>query len=283
MSRSERTGSRPTPRGRKPRPSLAERADPHRLYEKSVQDEVAEVDFVDRAFKSLRGRQARSLREDFCGTANVCYEWIGRRRDNVAVGVDLDPAVLAWSRTHKLAGLTPAAARRVRLLEDNVLSARCRPVDILLAMNFSYWLFKTRAALREYFSTVRRNLKADGVFFLDCYGGYDAFRVLRERRTYRTHTYIWDQASYNPVNGHITCHIHFNFRDGSRLPQAFTYDWRLWTLPELREVLEEAGFARSVVYWQGWDPKTGEPDGDFKPVEVADADAGWLAYVAALK
>ena len=115
------------------------------------------------------------------------------------------------------------------------------------------------------------------------FGGYDAFRVLRERRTYRTHTYVWDQASYNPVTGHITCHIHFDFRDGSRLPQAFTYDWRLWTLPELREVLEEAGFARSVVYWQGWDPKTGEPDGDFQPTEVADADAGWLAYIAAVK
>ena len=85
------------------------------------------------------------------------------------------------------------------------------------------------------------------------------------------------------MTGHITCHIHFDFRDGSRLPQAFSYDWRLWTLPELREVLAEAGFARSVVYWQGWDPKTGEPDGDFQPTEVADADAGWLAYIAAVK
>ncbi len=283
MSRSAKTESAPPPRARKPRPSLADRADPHRLYEQSVQDEAAEVDFVDRSFKALRGRQARSLREDFCGTANVCYEWVSRRRDNQAVGVDLEPSVLAWSRTHKLAALKPAAARRVRLLEGNVLSARCRAVDVLLAMNFSYWLFKTRAELRDYFIAARRNLKADGVFFLDCYGGYDAFRVLRERRTYRTHTYVWDQASYNPVTGHITCHIHFDFRDGSRLPQAFTYDWRLWTLPELREVLEEAGFARSVVYWQGWDPKTGEPDGDFQPTEVADADAGWLAYIAAVK
>ena len=123
----------------------------------------------------------------------------------------------------------------------------------------------------------------DGVMFLDCFGGYDAFRELEEKREYRGHTYVWDQASYNPVTGEILCHIHFQFRDGSKLPQAFTYDWRLWTLPEIREVLAEAGLSRTVVYWQGWDDKTGEADGKFAPVERADADAGWIAYLAAVK
>jgi len=263
--------------------TLADRADRHILYEKSVQDAESEIAFVDETFRNLRGREPRTLREDFCGTANVCCEWVRRRPDNTAVGVDLDASVLAWSQEHKLPALKDAEASRVRLIEGDVLTTRGRPVDVVLAMNFSYWLFKTRLLLREYFAAVHRNLKRDGLFILDCYGGYDAFRVLRERRQYRTHNYVWHQASYNPISGLMNCHIHFTFRDGSKLPEAFSYEWRLWTLPELRELLAEAGFSKSIIYWQGWDEKTGEPNGQFAPAETADADAGWIAYIAALK
>ena len=48
-------------------------------------------------------------------------------------------------------------------------------------------------------------------------------------------------------------HIHFEFTNGSRLKRAFTYEWRLWTLPEIRELLGEAGFSRSTVYWEDRD------------------------------
>lgn len=268
------------PAGRRAK-TLAERADRHALYEKSVQNAEAEIDFVDATFRRLRGRRAKTLREDFCGTANVCAEWVRRRRDNLAIGVDLDASVLAWGREHHVAALKPAARKRIRLVEDNVLTAKLRPVDVLLAMNFSYWIFKTRGAMREYFATARRNLVKDGMFVLDCYGGYDAFRVLKEPRKVGRFTYVWEQASYNPLNGDMTCHIHFRFRDGSSLKQAFSYEWRLWTMPEIRELLAEAGFGRVTVYTQGWDEKTGEPNGEFSPAETADPDAGWICYLTA--
>jgi len=172
---------------------------------------------------------------------------------------------------------------RVTLLNENVLQAVTPPQDVVLAMNFSYWIFKTRDALRDYFKATLAALGEDGVFLLDCFGGYDAFRVLKERRELKGFTYVWDQASYNPVTGDLRCHIHYEFPDRSLLRKAFTYDWRLWTLPEIREVLAEAGFARTVVYWQGWDDESDEGDGDYQPVETADADAGWIAYVAALR
>lgn len=263
--------------------TLAARADRHVLYEKSVQNAEAEIDFVDKTFRELRGRRARWLREDFCGTANVCAEWVRRRRDNVAIGVDLDAAVLAWGREHHIDPLSPAARKRVRLLEANVLTAKARHVDVLLAMNFSYWIFKTRDQMREYFSTVRRNLVKDGLFVLDCYGGYDAFRVLKEPRKVGRFTYVWEQASYNPLTGDMTCHIHFKFKDGSSLRQAFSYEWRLWTMPEIRELLTEAGFGQVIVYTQGWDEKSGEPNGEFAPAETADPDAGWISYIVAVK
>lgn len=263
--------------------TLAERADKHRLYELSVQDAEVELDFVDATYRALRGRSPCTLREDFCGTAGVASAWVRRHRSNHACGVDLDSKVLTWGAAHNIGRLTPGERQRLRLIEGDVLKIKTPGQDLVLAMNFSYWIFKSRARLREYFRSTYAGLAKDGVFALDCFGGYDAFRVLRERRELRRFTYIWDQASYNPVTGDLRCHIHFRFPDGSKLDQAFTYDWRLWTLPEVREVLLEAGFTKTLVYWQGWDDKANDGDGNFQPVEAAAADAGWIAYVVALK
>lgn len=266
----------------KPRTQAA-RADRHKLYERSVQDAEAEAEFVAREFRRLRKRPARLLREDFCGTAQVATTWVRRHRDNLATGVDLDPEVLAWGETHNAARLSRTQRPRLTLLNADVMRVRTPPQDVVLAMNFSYWIFQSRAALRDYFRTVHRALTGDGAFMLDCFGGYDAFRVLKEKRPLRGFTYIWDQAAYDPVTGRYRCHIHYQMADGSWLRNAFTYDWRLWTLPEIRETLDEAGFSRSIVYWQGWDEEQEDGDGDYKPVDSADADAGWIAYLVALK
>lgn len=268
-----------------PRPTSAERADPLRLYELAVQSPEAEIDLVDRLYRGLRGRYARWLREDFCGTAAVASEWVRRRRLNHALGVDLDPKVLDWGRRHHRASLTRGQQRRLGLVQQDVLAVRSRPMDVILALNFSYWLLRGRRGLGEYFAGVREALAPGGVFILDAYGGYDSYRVITEERQLEApdlgpFTYIWDQAAYDPMSGRLVCHIHFAFPDGSRLERAFSYDWRLWSLPEIRELLDEAGFSRVTVYWQGWD-EDGRPDGHFLPVHQGEPDAGWIAYLAA--
>ncbi|WP_246156137.1 methyltransferase domain-containing protein [Thiohalocapsa marina] len=244
----------------------------------------AEADFLHTEFQRLRGRAPRTLREDFCGTAAVCREWVRRDPNNHAVGIDLDPEVLDWARAEALARLAPEAGNRVRLQCADVRRCQTPGMDIVAAMNFSYWVFDQRPALRDYFRHVRAQLDADGVFFLDAYGGYDAFRELVEERTIDDaegrFTYRWEQASYNPIDGAMQCHIHFELPDGTRLERAFSYRWRLWTLPELRELLTEAGFRCVTCYWQGW-TADGEPDGQFHPAEQADADAGWICYLSA--
>ena len=270
-------------KAKKTSPTMAEQADRHALYEKSVQCVEAEIDFVDKEFRQIRGRAARFLREDFCGTANTSCEWVRRRSDNFATGVDLDPEVLAWGHKHHIQSLKADQKKRIAIVEGDVLKTETPLQDAVLAMNFSYWLFRDRRALRNYFRKVRDSLVDDGVFFLDCFGGYDAFREVKERTVHKNFTYVWDQASYNPVNGHMTCHIHFRFKDGSQLKKAFSYDWRLWTMPEIREVLGEAGFARTTAYFEGWDPKTESGTGIFSAAEQADADAGWIAYISAEK
>jgi len=261
---------------------MARKADRHVLYEDSVQCVEAEIDFVDETFKELRNRKARLLREDFCGTANTSCEWARRRKRNRAIGVDLDAEVQEWGRTHHLAKLG-RAEKHVTLLNENVLDVKTEPVDIVLAMNFSYWIFKERALMRRYFRSVYRSLAEDGVFFLDAYGGSDAYKEMRERTKYDDFTYIWDQASFDPISGDMVCNIHFSFPDGSRMKNAFTYEWRLWSLPEIREILLEAGFKRVTVYWQGDDEDSDEGNGEFEPAEYGDADEAWIVYISAEK
>lgn len=263
--------------------SLAETADKHELYEESVQNAEFETEFVAGIYKKTRGKEARSLREDFCGTANAACEWVKRSPANTAIGVDLDADVLSWGRKRHVERLQSSQATRVSLLNQNVLHAHAEPADIALAMNFSYWCFKTRILLGEYFRKVHDSLKDDGMFFLDAYGGYEAYEEMEEETEFDDFTYVWDQAEYDPVTGHMKTHIHFRFPDGSELSPAFSYDWRLWSLPEIRELLEEAGFGKVTVYDQVWDYELDEATDEFVPVEKMDADPAWVVYLAAEK
>ncbi|MCP4950671.1 MAG: class I SAM-dependent methyltransferase, partial [Proteobacteria bacterium] len=61
------------------------------------------------------------------------------------------------------------------------------------------------------------------------------------------------------------------------------YEWRLWTLPELRELLAEAGYKRVSVHWEGTDPKTQEGNGEFTATEIGEADAAFICYLTAEK
>jgi SAM-dependent methyltransferase len=226
------------------------------------------------------------LREDFCGTAAVCCEWVRRRKRNRGFGVDIDGDILSWGRRNNVSRLPPEAARRLSLIEGDVLSVEAPPPDAVAALNFSYWLIKDRPTLKRYFRRVRESLKDDGVFFLDAYGGYDSHRVISEERSVwhngQAFTYVWEQEQFDPISHRMVCHIHFRFPDGSSLERAFSYDWRLWTLPEIRELLLEAGFRRVISYWQGWTAE-GTPDGHFRPAERGQPDAGWICYLTAEK
>jgi SAM-dependent methyltransferase len=263
---------------------MASRSDRHDLYQRAVQTVDAEIDFVDATFRKLRGRLPATLREDFCGTANTSCEFVRRRKANRAWGVDLDEATLAWGIEHNLSKLKDDARSRVTLVRDNVIHARTPKVDCVLAMNFSYYLLMERAQLLAYFKSVRQTLGPRGVFFLDAYGGYDAFRVLKEKRNIgRGATYVWDQADFDPISGVAECHIDFRFKDGSAMKKAFSYRWRMWTLPEIRDVLVDAGFRTTTVYWEGWDEKAHTGDGDFKPATRGEPDPGWICYIVAEK
>lgn len=263
-------------------PTMAELADRHELYEASVQNVEDECEFVANTFRQIRGRPALSFREDFCGTASAACQWVRSGSKRTAIGVDIDPEVLAWGREHRVGRLSEDQRGRLRLIEGDVMTTRTEPVDVVGAFNFSYFIFQERKQMRAYFEHIRDNLVDDGLFILDAFGGYEAFKEMKEKTHYDGFTYVWHQSKYYPVTGEMKCHIHFRFPDGSKLKKAFTYVWRLWTLPELRELLEEAGFRNVTVYWEGTD-EDGEGDGEFTPESRGEADAGWICYIVAEK
>lgn len=261
-------------------PITARTADKFTLYQESVQSADAEVAFVDRVYKKTYGKPPTLLREDFCGTALICCEWVKKRRENRAIGVDLCADTLAWGRRNNLGKLKPDAAKRITLFNKNVLHVTQPKVHVVGAYNYSYFVFKTTARLVAYFIRVRQSLLPDGLFFLDAYGGWESQQVMKESTRYKGFTYIWEQAAYNPIDDHTLCHIHFKFPDGTMMRRAFTYDWRLWTLGGIREALQLAGFTGTQVYWEGTD-KRGRGDGVFRPQKIARNCTGWNAYIVA--
>jgi cyclopropane fatty-acyl-phospholipid synthase-like methyltransferase len=265
------------------------RLDDHHLYQGAVQNADADLDFAVRVFKAEHDRPLDSIREDFCGTALLSATWAARGAKKSAIGIDLSRKTLDWARAVNLPAIG-AAASRVTLLEANVLDVACDKVEAILALNFSYWVFKARATMRRYFEHARVGLRDGGIFVLDAFGGADSMGEGRDRRPIPAqklpcgtllprYTYVWDQEHFNPVTHEYRCAIHFELPDGTKRRNAFRYDWRFWTLAELRELLLEAGFERTEVYVDGWDRKREESDGVYRRRVQFDHDPVWVAYV----
>jgi hypothetical protein len=65
------------------------------------------------------------------------------------------------------------------------------------------------------------------------------------------------------------------------LRRAFRYDWRMWTLPEIQELMGEAGFRDVEVHVEGWDDARHEPNGVYRRRARFETQQAWLAFVVA--
>ena len=258
--------------------TLAERADRHALYQLAVNAPEDNIDFIQEIYQGMRGREPRVLKEDFCGTALMAAAWAQRSPNNRAIGVDFDADTLAWGRHHNLDPHGPALARRVQLVRGDVLEDSPHRADVVCALNFSYYLLTTRKQLVTYFANARRSLRKGGMFVLDCIGGTEAVADFQEERDCGDFSYIWAQRGFNPLDHSSQCSISFAFPDGSRLDPAFAYRWRMWTMPEIRDCLDEAGFTQLRIFWEYTDER-----GNAEYVEIASEQNQeiWLTYLVA--
>ena len=268
------------------RPTLAETSDKHVLYQQSVQMPEIEVVFLSNTYEQLRGKLALVFKEDFCGTAMLSTEWVKSNLYRTAIGVDLCADTLKWGEEHNVKPAGADVARRIQLLNADVRSVTEPKADITCAFNFSFSVFKTRAEMCEYFKAVHAGLAKDGLFFLDLFGGTDCPDVLEEETEIDDFNgkYLWEHAAFNPINNHLLCHIHFEFDDGSRMDKAFTYDWRLWSIPELSELLVEAGFSKVRIYWERFEDDKDNEDymegtGEFSETTEEENQESWQCYI----
>ncbi len=215
------------------------------LYERTVQDPQRTVALLRRLH---RGRP-RVLGEDFAGSAALSRAWGEHVAGGRAFAVDLDAEALAFAPD-------PRVSTHALDVRDRAIG-RLGPCDIVHAGNFSLGELRARRDLEAWARSTHERLAPRGIAVLDTYGGESAWRLgVLERRRIELDgeelRWSWEQRSADPLTGEVVDSLSFRvLRAGEvivDLPDAFVYRWRLWSVPELVDVLRAAGFARCEVH-----------------------------------
>lgn len=252
----------------------------YELYESSVQAPEDDVKFLTKIFKKETKSYPYSIREDFCGTFFLCSEWVKSHHQRSALGIDISKVPTSYGFENHFSHLNEDQKSRLTVLNRDVREVSNPKSDLICALNFSYFIFKTRDLLKEYFVSVRKSLNKEGLFIVDHFGGPANMVPQNEVRFCeasdgKKFKYYWEQETFNPIKNEAKFNIHFVSPDRVKMNKAFRYDWRMWSIVEIRELLMEAGFSNSKVYWEFG----GE---DFYPTEKGEDDCDvWICYIVA--
>lgn len=260
------------------------------LYQRTVQDVAALVPFL----RAIHGRQPTTLAEDFCGSAACSIHWARTIKGGRAIATDIDPEPLTIAKRSS-AKLAPAARRRVRLVRGDVTRAKLPgPCDLIFVGNFSIGEIHDRAVLVRYLRRCKARLARGGSFVCDTYGGQTAFTT---GSTMRNHPcpdlgasvvirYTWQQRKADPLTGMVENALHYRVLHAGEIIQeltdAFVYHWRLWSIPELRDAMHEAGFKKTSIYAKLADAIDAEGNAYVRPVDdTSELDDSFIVCVAA--
>ena len=102
---------------------------------------------------------------------------------------------------------------------------------------------------------------------------------------YKRQRYTWQQRAADPITGRVENALHFRTdRAGDieqELTDAFVYRWRLWSLPELRDAMLEAGFQAAQIHQQIPDAVDAEGKAYARPItDPAELDDSYIVCVA---
>jgi hypothetical protein len=238
----------------------------HDLYELCVQSPKDLVPLL----RAIHGHDPKVLGEDFAGTAALSHLWVERAGCS-AIAVDFDEETLTRRGEHE---------RITKHLSD--VREVSDPCDLLFVGNFSIGYLHTRAELVEYLTHCHKRLEASGgVFVCDTYGGESAFTLGGVHRAHpmpggKLCRYTWEQHAADPTTGMVTNLIHFRVERAGviefELEDAFVYEWRLWSIPELRDAMVEAGFRETQVYAKLADAVDDEGNAYVMPVEDGEEE-----------
>ncbi|KAK4791926.1 hypothetical protein SAY86_022361 [Trapa natans] len=162
--------------------------------------------------------------------------------------------------------------------------------DIICAFNYSCCCLHSRKDLVLYFRHVLGALsKKGGIFVMDLYGGTSSEQKLRLQRKFPNFTYTWEQAEFDIIERKTRISLHFYLqKQQKKIRNAFSYSWRLWSLPEIKDCLQEAGF-KFVHFWLREMPDVEENrstvgfgagrDVKYEEVESFQQQDAWNAYI----
>ena len=256
--------------------------DKYWYYHDAVQSPDIDAKFYRRVYREVTGGEPRSFREDFCGTFDLCCQWVKLNRKNRAVGIDVDLEPIQYGVRENLQKLDPDQQRRVSILRRNVLEKDLPGADIIVAVNFSYFIFRKRDVLKGYLAQALNALEDGGILVLDLFGGSNCHEPIEEETVHDGYSYFWDQVTFDPITNEGLFNIHFRLKGEKKRKAVFQYEWRLWSLPEVRDILQEVGAGEIEVYWEGT-TKKGEGDGKFNRTKVGESCEAWIAYLVAQK
>ncbi|MEO1278626.1 MAG: class I SAM-dependent methyltransferase [Planctomycetota bacterium] len=253
------------------------------LYEVCVQSPSHVVDLL----RAIHGDEPTRLGEDFAGSGAVSRNWVTLGDDYESWCVDRDEAALS-----RCDGIDRIHTRVGDVHEEST------PADAIWVGNFSIGYHHDRASLLAYLRHVRTRLRSGGVFVCDTYGGESAYLLGEVHRFHQLPQhlapdgtggwrvrYTWEQRDGDPLTGMVTNALHFRIeRAGvieNELIDAFIYRWRLWSVPELRDAMAEAGFASTAVYGQLPDAVDDKGRPFIRPIEdAAELDDSFIVCVA---
>ncbi len=269
-------------------------------YRWATQDPAAQAALLAAVYQRVRGREPLLLREDFAGNAADSVAFVAASSARRAIAVDRHAPTLTHART-RAGCLLGGDVARIDFHRANVLRLAppaVDPVDVLAALNFSIGYWHDRSALLSYFKHARRCIAAEGIVIVNTFGGPACMRHRIDRYPVTPGVepgqpplapfdYLFEYRSFDAATARIDCRIHFEWPDtaarGGRRQRrnAFRYDWRLWTLPELCEGLLESGFARAEVWRHTAEQRDGRTHVELGPVNALREKELWLAYVVA--
>jgi hypothetical protein len=133
---------------------------------------------------------------------------------------------------------------------------------------------------------VKKSLDRKGIFVLELAGGPGMMETTQETRGVyvngkKKYTYVWDQKNYDPITNEGLYSIHFKVPGRKTLKDAFVYDWRLWTIPEVCDAMKDAGYKETRVYWET--EHDGKGTGEYVHMEKGDNSYSWIAYIVGIR
>lgn len=261
--------------------------DRHALYLASVQDPISDVERISSIYKKLNGKDALAFREDFAGTFALSCSWVQSAASRTAISIELEQDVLEYGIKNYYTNLSESERARLEYFCKNSIS-ESKHVDICAAFNYSYCLLHSRNELVEYFRAARSSLAESGLLFLDVFGGTESESPEVQEREVTNNdqiapfTFEFVREDFNPITRKSHYHINFKYHSGEHILKAFEYYFRMWTIPELRDCMAEAGFSKSYVFWEGFD-EYGWGNGEFSQSEKEENTDNWNAYIIGQK